>query len=91
MYKENVGSMIDKLSILNLKIWHHEDVAHNKESTDKEVADAKRAINSLNKQRTDMVEAIDNLFHESITEGKPLPPKADQFKNYAEGQTKSGE
>lgn len=90
MYRENIGSMIDKLSILNLKIWHHEDVAHDKNSTDEAVANAKRAINDLNRQRTDIVEAIDNFFYEVIVKAQPFPPLANQFKNYAKGQTKSG-
>ena len=90
MYRENIGSMIDKLSILNLKIWHSEDVAHDKTSSNDKIADAKKAINNLNRQRTDMVEAIDNFFYEIIVEKKPFPPLSNQFKNYAKGQTQSG-
>lgn len=81
-YKECIGSMIDKLTILNNKIWHQEEVCYDPKSTFEEIGRAKLAINSLNTQRTAMVEAIDQLFHDVIKGIVELPMLTPQHKNY---------
>ena len=81
-YREGLGSMIDKLSILNLKIWHHEEICYDEKASIEEVGKAKLAINSLNTQRTAMVEAIDKLFKGVVEGTVELPPLAPQHKNY---------
>lgn len=59
---ETPGSLVDKLSIVNLKIYHQEDIAHNPETPLKEVGRAKLIINDLNNQRTALIEEIDTLM-----------------------------
>ena len=81
-YREGIGSMIDKLSILNLKIWHHEEICYDEKSTIVEVGEAKKAINSLNTQRTAIVEAIDELFFNVVTGKEPPPMLTPQHKKY---------
>jgi len=67
---ETVGSLVDKISIINIKIYHHEDIAHALGASDAIVAKAKRAINVLNNQRCALVEELDIL----IASGKMLKP-----------------
>jgi len=79
---ETPGSLIDKLSIVNLKLWHQEEVAHDPNATDHVLAAAKRKIDGLNLQRNALVLELDELFHSIIMEGKPYPI-VNQFKDYS--------
>lgn len=74
---ETVGSLVDKISIVNIKIYHQEDVAHEPGASDELVANAKRAINVLNNQRCALVGELDEL----IASGKQLEPY-DAVKDY---------
>jgi len=78
---ETLGSLMDKLIIVNLKIWHAEDLAHATGAKDKQVADAKRKINVLNNQRNDLIEEIDELILD-IVSGRKKPKVYRQFKDY---------
>lgn len=79
---ETLGSLIDKLSIVNLKLYHAEDVAQEEGASDKQVADAKRKISVLNRQRNALIEEIDILF-EDVMKGKKLVPEVfQQLKDY---------
>lgn len=79
---ETFGSLIDKLSITNIKLYHQEDVAQEKGADDKQVANAKRKISVLNRQRNALIEEIDTLFEEVIEGKKPVPKVFRQFKDY---------
>jgi len=81
-YKEGIGSMIDKLTILNAKIWHREEICYDPRSTLEQVGEAKLAINSLNTQRTAMVEAIDEFFYNMVSGKESLPMLTPQHKKY---------
>ena len=81
-YTEGLGSMIDKLTILNLKIWHHEEICYDPKSSIEQIGQAKLAINSLNTQRTAMVEAIDKLFKGVVEGSIELPMLTPQHKKY---------
>ena len=48
---ETLGSLIDKLTIANLRLWHLEEVKHDELASDSEVADVARKIGVVNKQR----------------------------------------
>lgn len=78
---ETVGSLVDKLMTVNLKLYHTEDIAHDPLSTLEEVGAAKLKINSLNDQRNALIEEVDELIARSIIEG--VPPKVwKQHKDY---------
>ena len=78
---ETFGNLVDKLTIVNLKIWKFEDIK--RESTDdKEIADATRKTNVLNQQRNDLIQEIDEMLIDASA-GKI------SFKNYKQGDTKS--
>jgi hypothetical protein len=78
---DTFGNLIDKLTIINLKIWKFEDIKRDS-NDDKEIADATRKTNILNQQRTDLIQEIDEMLIE-VSKGK-IP-----FKNYKQGYTKS--
>jgi hypothetical protein len=56
-----LGELIDKLTIVNLKIWHLEDIKRDSDD-DSKVANACRKTNVLNTQRNLLMEEIDNLM-----------------------------
>ena len=79
---ETLGSLTDKLSIVNIKLYHQEDVAQEEGADDKQVASAKRKISVLNRQRNALIEEIDVLFEEVIEGKRPVPKTFRQLKDY---------
>ena len=73
---ETMGSLIDKLTIVNLKIWSYEDIKRIAKD-DHTIAEATRKTNILNQQRSDLIQEIDKLFL------NPIQMKSyDNIKNY---------
>ena len=58
---DTIGSLIDKLTIINLKIWMLEDIKRDSED-DHKVADATRKTNILNQQRGNLIQEIDEFI-----------------------------
>jgi len=83
---ETLGSLVDKLSILNIKLYFWENVAHDLSLSDEEVGKAKRVINVLNDQRNAIIEEIDCLFKEVVEGKKSAPPVYRQFKYYGKAK-----
>lgn len=78
---DTLGSLVDKLSVTNLKIWFAEDLKRDPNATDKQIADATRITNDANKIRNQLMEEIDELFIDVI-EGKK------KMELYKQGSTK---
>ena len=78
---DTIGNLIDKLSIVNIRIWMLEDVKRTSKS-DKVVADATRKTNILNQQRVDLIQEVDELALGLIDGSKSM-------KLYRQGDTKS--
>ncbi len=78
---DTIGNLIDKLTIVNLKIWKFEDV---KRSSDKDsiIADATRKTNVLNEQRNDLIQEIDEFVLGLVDGSKTM-------KTYKQGDMKS--
>jgi len=55
---ETIGELIDRLTIVNLKMWKWEDVKRSG-GNDKTIADATRKTNLLNQQRNNLIQEID--------------------------------
>ena len=77
---ETVGNLIDKLSIVNIRIWMLEDTKRNSDD-DSEIANATRHTNILNQQRTDLIQEIDELIIGLIDGSRKM-------KLYKQGTTK---
>lgn len=78
---DTFGNLIDKLTIVNLKIWKFEDIKRDSDD-DKTIADATRKTNILNQQRNDLIQEIDQML---IDASKGIV----NFTNYNQGDTKS--
>lgn len=81
---DTFGNLVDKLTVVNLKIWHLEELKRDKSKTDKDVADATRKTNTLNTQRNDLIQELDEMLILSA-QGQVT------FKNYKQGETKKYE
>lgn len=77
---ETIGNLVDKLTVVNLKIWHYEDIKRDSKD-DALIAKACKATNILNSQRNDLIQEIDEIVNELITSGRPQ-------KLYQQGNTK---
>ena len=67
---DTVGNLIDKLSIVNIRIWFAEDIKRNAGVTDKQLADACRITNVANSQRNDLIQEIDEMLNHMVTTGE---------------------
>ena len=57
-------TLVEQEHRANFDLWHEEDKARDPSTTDSEIAAVKRAIDRVNQQRNDLVEAIDDwLLH----------------------------
>jgi len=78
---DTIGNLIDKLSIVNLRIWMAEDVKRDPNATDKKIADATRLTNICNSQRNDLIQEIDETLNDMVRNGTLQ-------KLYGQGSTK---
>jgi len=77
---DNLGEVIEKLSILHTRMWMLED-AIQEAKTDTEIADLKRKIDICFKvKRPRLVQAVNFLVDNAIITGKTL--REDSVKNY---------
>lgn len=65
----SIGNLIDQLTIVNIRIWMAEDIKRKAGASDKQIADATRLTNKANKQRNDLIEAIDKYFGKDTGQG----------------------
>jgi len=67
---ETPGSLVDKLTIANIRLWHLEDQRRDKSLTDAERLAAADAVSVVNRQRNDLVDELDKLLCDIIASGK---------------------
>lgn len=59
--KRGIGVLIDDLCTTSQKLWHLQEIYMNGDSTDKEIADAFRKIQTLNVRRNALINELDKL------------------------------
>lgn len=67
---ETLGNLIDKLTVVNIRIWMAEDIKRDNTASDKKIADATRLTNTCNKQRNDLIQEIDERLNHMIQTGE---------------------
>lgn len=78
---ETIGNLIDKLTVVNIRIWMAEDIKRNTSSSDSDIVKATKLTNICNSQRNDLIQEIDEKINELIKIGVPQ-------KLYNQGNTK---
>ena len=58
---ETLGSLIDKLSVANIRLWHLEDIRRDKSLPDADRLKAADTVASVNSQRNDLIDEIDAM------------------------------
>jgi hypothetical protein len=79
---ETLGSLVDKLTIANGRLWHLEDKRRDRSLPDSERLAACDMVSAVNAERNALIDEIDQLFHESIERGAaPRSPKNKLYGN----------
>jgi len=66
-----VGNLIDKLSVVNIRIWMAEDIKRDPQASDAQIASATRLTNVCNQQRNDLIQEIDELVNDMVINQRP--------------------
>jgi hypothetical protein len=81
LHSETAGAMVDRLSILSLKIFHMGLQAHRKEAGPKHVSACTEKLERLLAQRRDLASCLDRLLAD-VCEGRAYFKLYRQFKMY---------
>ncbi len=81
MNTETPGSVIDRLSILALRLYHMEEQACRSDATDSHIAKAKARLEILHQQHLDLRESLGELLDDLFSGRKRLKVYR-QFKMY---------
>ncbi|MFJ4622294.1 DUF4254 domain-containing protein [Streptomyces sp. NPDC088812] len=79
LHTETLASVVDRLSVLTLRIWHSERVAERDELT-------RRRIPALHRQREELCSALDSLVR-AVLAGKRRLPSPARYKLYGQDET----
>ncbi len=86
---ETVGWLADKLSIVELKIYHMAEQSQRGDASAEFRAQCDRKLEVLRLQRDDLAEELGVLLGE-ITDGRVVPKVYRQFKMYNDPQYRGG-
>lgn len=78
---ETVGSLVDKLSIVELRRWHTEEVMLNPTAPDDLRHDCALRLRIIDEQRRDLMAELSTLWM-AIVEGRHVPKVYRQLKMY---------
>lgn len=82
---ETVGSLADKISIVELKIYHMREQAVREDATAEFREQCGRKLEVLHMQRNDLAEELSTLLAD-ISSGRVVPKVYRQFKMYNDPQ-----
>ncbi|MBN2662050.1 MAG: DUF4254 domain-containing protein [Bacteroidales bacterium] len=83
---ESLGWAIDRLSILNLKVYHWKEETQRADASTKHTEKSKQKLNILNTQYNFLTEAINQLIKD-ISTGKVIAQTFKQMKMYNDDET----
>ncbi len=63
---ETLGSLIDKLTIANIRLWHLEDIRRDRSLSDKKRLEAADKIAVVNSERNSLMDEIDDFLYKAI-------------------------
>ncbi|MCD6423631.1 MAG: DUF4254 domain-containing protein [Elusimicrobia bacterium] len=78
---ETIGSLVDKISIFELKIYHMSEQIHRDDASPQHRELCKQRLKILKQQRDDLVEELNQLYAD-IKEGRKKIKIYRQFKMY---------
>jgi len=87
---ETLGSLIDKLTIANIRLWHLEDDRRDYSKSDEKRLEAADSVSLVNKQRNNLIDEIDQ-FLERARRDLSMPVVQLKHKNYKESTDVSSE
>jgi hypothetical protein len=82
---ETVGSLVDKLSIVELKIYHMAEQAERDDAAPEFREHCQRRLSVLKEQRDDLAAEMSKLFGD-VMAGRVVPKVYRQFKMYNDPQ-----
>ena len=86
---ETVGSLVDKISIMELKIYHMREQAERGDVSDDFRLQSQDRLAILQLQRDDLAEELRVLLHD-IAAGRVVPKVYRQFKMYNDPRYRAG-
>jgi hypothetical protein len=86
---ETVGSLVDKISIAELKIYHMHEQAARTDATPEFRAQCEQRLAVMHAQRDDLAQELGTLLAD-IAAGRVVPKVYRQFKMYNDPQYRSG-
>lgn len=78
---ETIGSLVDKISIFELKCFHMKEETERRNVPKKHIEECKKRLLILKRQRDDLMEELDKLFQD-VLKGKKKLKVYKQFKMY---------
>ena len=77
---ETLGSLVDKLSVANLRLWHLEDRRRDSSLPNAERLKAADTVAVVNSERNALIDEIDALAHEAVKANQfPRSPKCKMY------------
>jgi hypothetical protein len=86
---ETVGSLVDKLSIAELKIYHMQEQAGRGDASDAFRAQCEERLAILRRQRDDLADELTGLLRD-LAAGRVVPKVYRQYKMYNDPSYRSG-
>jgi hypothetical protein len=86
---ETVGWLADKISIMELKIYHMQEQAERADASDEFRAQCSERLRILRLQRDDLAGELTSLL-DDVASGRVIPKVYRQFKMYNDPQYRAG-
>ena len=86
---ETVGSLVDKISIMELKIYHMQEQVERQDASEEFRRQSRERVDVLKLQRDDLAEELTTLLGD-IAAGRVVPKVYRQFKMYNDPKYRVG-